>query len=273
MSVMLPIGDTQVGGSIGDSSYDKSLTLGAGIAKRTAIAAKLADSYTATPEKVIGVLSLDPAFSTQLLDLDHPVCDAGLLDYATFIFQLAATTYGIVTTLIVWIHNAQLKTATYHIQIQQLLAVLTYNRGTWSIAALGAFSPWASLKVLYLTTAIAVAIEVTFTLRGFLIGWQMSLTPDIYRTFMILPWVLPAAEATTMACGMYHTAGRLLRNFSGSTAGVLAMTCNLRYISHKTIIVVLPVIWLAFGPLLIIGVALATHFGLLDCIVYQNNVC
>jgi hypothetical protein len=185
-----------------------SLMLGAGIAKRTVIAAKLADSYTATPKKIIGVLSLDPAFSTQLLDLDHPVCDAGLLDYVTFIFQFAATIYGIVTTSIVWTHNAQLETATYHIQMQQLLAVLTYNRGTWSIAALGAFSPWAPLKALYLTSAIAVAAEVTFLVRGFLIGWQMSLTPDIYRTFMVLPWVLPSAEAIAMACGMYHTAVR-----------------------------------------------------------------
>lgn len=186
----------------------KSLTLETGITKRTVIAARLADSYTATPKKVLGVLSLDPGFSTQLLDLDHPVCDAGLFDYVTLIFQLAATIYGIVTTSIIWVHNTQLEQTTYHVQIQQLLAVLTYNRGTWSIAALGAFSPWARLQALYVTSAIAVAAEVTFTVRGFLIGWQMSLIPDIYRTFMVLPWVLPTAEAIAMASGMYHTALR-----------------------------------------------------------------
>lgn len=51
------------------------------------------------------------------------------------------------------------------------------------------------------------------------------------------------------------------------------MTRSVRYIPLNNIIFMLPVIWLAVGPLLIIGVALATHIGLLDCIVYKNNAC
>jgi hypothetical protein len=76
-------------------------------------AAWLVDSHTAIPAKVIGVLSLDPRLGTQLLDLDHFVCNAGFLDYVTFIIQLAASLFGIVTTLIIWKHDVQLGQTTH----------------------------------------------------------------------------------------------------------------------------------------------------------------
>ncbi|KAG1768774.1 hypothetical protein EV702DRAFT_1203182 [Suillus placidus] len=159
--------------------------LDSGLAKRTILAAWLADTSTATPRKTVGVMSMDPGLSTQLLDLYHSVCDAGFLAYMSFIVQIIGSLYGIVTVSIIWADDAHLKQQAYGVQLQQQLAALTINRGMWSIAALGAFFPYAPLHALYLTTAVAVALEFLFAARGFLIGWQMSLLPGILRFFVV----------------------------------------------------------------------------------------
>ena len=144
---------------------------------------------------------MDPGLSTQLLDLYHPVCDAGWLTYITFIVQTVASFYGIVTVSIIWAQNAHLRQEPYGIQLQQQLAALTINRGMWSIAALGAFYPWAPLHAIYLTTIIAVVLEFLFAARGFLIGWQMYMIPGILNFFVVFAWLLPSAEALTLILG------------------------------------------------------------------------
>jgi hypothetical protein len=176
--------------------------LDSGLAKRTVLAAWLADGYTATPRKIIGVMSMDPGLSTQLVDLYHPFCNAGPLAYMSFVIQILASLYGIVTVSIIWAQDAQLREEPYGIQLQQQLAALTINRGMWSIAALGALYPWAPLHAVYLTTVIAVALEFLFAARGFLIGWHISLLPGLLRVFVILAWLLPSAEALTLILGM-----------------------------------------------------------------------
>lgn len=168
------------------------------------LAAWLADSDTATPKKTIGVMTMDCGLSTQLIDLQDTVCDAGFFAYITFIIQLIATIYGIVAVSIIWLHDEQLSQAAYDIQLQQQLAVLTNNRGTWSIVAFGTLFPYARLRTVYFTTAVAVALEFVFAARGFLIGWRMNQLPDIVQSFAILAWLLPSAEALTLICGMHH---------------------------------------------------------------------
>jgi hypothetical protein len=147
-------------------------------------------------------MSMDPGLSTQLLDLYHSVCDAGFLAYVSFFIQIVGSLYGIVTVSIIWVDDVHLRQQPYGIQLQQQLAALTINRGMWSIAALGAFFPWAPLHALYLTTAIAVALEFLFAARGFVIGWHMSLLPGILRFFVVFSWLLPSAEALTLIFGM-----------------------------------------------------------------------
>jgi hypothetical protein len=147
-------------------------------------------------------MSMDPGLSTQLVDLYHPICDAGVLSYMTFVVQIIASLYGTVTVSIIWAQNAHLREEPYGIQLQQQLAALTINRAMWSIAALGALYPLAPLHAIYLTTAIAVALEFLFAARGFLIGWQMSLLPGIARVFVVFAWLLPCAEALTLIFGM-----------------------------------------------------------------------
>lgn len=44
---------------------------------------------------------------------------------------------------------------------------------------------------------------------------------------------------------------------------------KIRYISPLLVIFVLPVVWLVLGPLLMIGVAIGTHYGFLDCLAHQ----
>jgi hypothetical protein len=177
--------------------------LDSGLAKRTVLAAWLADTSTATPKKAVGVMSMDPGLSTQLFDLYHSVCDASFVAYTSFIIQIIGSLYGIVTVSIIWADDASLMQQPYGIQLQQQLAALTINRGMWSIAALGAFFPWAPLHALYLTTAVAVALEFLFAARGFLIGWHMSLLPGILRFFVVFSWLLPSAEALTLIFGMF----------------------------------------------------------------------
>lgn len=226
-----------------------------GLAKRTVLAAWLADHSTATAKKAVGVMSMDPGLSTQLLDLYHSVCDAGHLAYVSFIIQIVGSLYGIVTVSIIWVDDAHLRDQAYGVQLQQQLAALTINRGLWSIAALGAFFPWSSLHALYLTTAIAVALEFLFAARGFLIGWHMSLLPGIIRFFVIFSWLLPSAEALTLIFGL------------------IAMKMEVSFISAKVIIFGLPALWLILGPLLIIGASLGSHFGMLDCLVSTSSLC
>ncbi|KAG1767630.1 hypothetical protein EDD22DRAFT_285897 [Suillus occidentalis] len=226
-----------------------------GLAKRTVLAAWLADRSTATPKKTVGVMSMDPGLSTQLLDLYHSICDASFLAYISFIIQIVGSLYGIVTVSIIWVDDAHLRQQPYGIQLQQQLAALTINRGMWSIAALGAFSPWAPLHALYLTTAIAVALEFLFAARGFVIGWHMSLLPDILRFFVVFSWLLPSAEALTLIFGL------------------IAMKMEVSFISAKVIIFGLPALWLIIGPLLIIGAALGSHFGMLNCLVATSSLC
>ncbi|KAG2066856.1 hypothetical protein BDR04DRAFT_47036 [Suillus decipiens] len=226
-----------------------------GLAKRTVLAAWLADHSTATPKKAVGVMSMDPGLSTQLLDLYHSVCDAGYLAYVSFIIQIVGSLYGIVTVSIIWVDDAHLREQAYGVQLQQQLAALTINRGLWSIAALGAFFPWSSLHALYLTTAIAVALEFLFAVRGFLIGWHMSLLPGIIRFFVIFSWLLPSAEALTLIFGL------------------IAMKMEVSFISAKVIIFGLPALWLILGPLLIIGASLGSHFGMLNCLVSTSSLC
>ncbi|KAG0697426.1 hypothetical protein DFH29DRAFT_946431 [Suillus ampliporus] len=226
-----------------------------GLAKRTVLAASLADTYTATPTKIVGVMSMDPGLSTQLLDLYHSVCDAGYLAYLSFLIQIVASLYGIVTVSIIWADDAHLRQEAYGIQLQQQLAALTINRGLWSIAALGAFFPWAPLHAVYLTTIIAVVLEFLFAARGFVIGWHMSLLPGILRFFVVFAWLLPSAEALTLILGL------------------IAMKMEVSFISAKVIIFGLPALWLIIGPLLIIGASLGSHFGMLNCLVANSSLC
>ncbi|KAG2140750.1 hypothetical protein BD769DRAFT_1428306 [Suillus cothurnatus] len=226
-----------------------------GLAKRTVLAAWLADTSTATPKKAVGVMSMDPGLSTQLFDLYHSVCDASFVAYTSFIIQIIGSLYGIVTVSIIWADDASLMQQPYGIQLQQQLAALTINRGMWSIAALGAFFPWAPLHALYLTTAVAVALEFLFAARGFLIGWHMSLLPGILRFFVVFSWLLPSAEALTLIFG------------------IIAMKMEVSFISAKVIIFGIPALWLIIGPLLIIGASLGSHFGMLNCLVVSSSLC
>lgn len=189
----VPVRGVQADGALLDS----------GLAKRTVLAAWLADRSTATPKKAVGVMSMDPGLSTQLFDLYHSVCNAGYLAYLSFLIQITGSLYGIVTVSIIWADDARLREEAYGVQLQQQLAALTINRGMWSIAALGAFFPWAPLHALYVTTAIAVALEFLFAARGFLIGWHMSVLPGILRFFVVFSWLLPSAEALTLIFGMF----------------------------------------------------------------------
>ncbi|OAX35204.1 hypothetical protein K503DRAFT_773733 [Rhizopogon vinicolor AM-OR11-026] len=198
-------------------------------------------------------MSMDPGLSTQLLDLYHPVCDAGYLAYMSFIIQIIASLYGIVTVSIIWAQDAHLRQEPYGIQLQQQLAALTINRGMWSIAALGALYRLAPLHAIYLTTGIAVVLEFLFAARGFLIGWHMSLLPGILSVFVVLAWLLPSAEALTLILGL------------------IAMKMEVSFISAKVIIFGLPALWLIIGPLLIIVASLGSHFGLLDCLVGDSS--
>lgn len=152
-------------------------------------------------------MTMDCGLSTQLTGLDDPeICDAGSLEYITFIIQLAATIYGVVTVTIMWTRDEQLSRAAYDIQFQQQLAALTNNRGMWSIATLGAFAPPCARKsAIYWMAVVSLALELVFTIRGFLIGWRLSQLPDIDHSFSIIAWLLPCAEALTLICGMHHS--------------------------------------------------------------------
>ncbi|KAG2094391.1 uncharacterized protein F5147DRAFT_719684 [Suillus discolor] len=202
------------------------------LAKRTVLAAwpGLADRSTATPKKAVGVMSMDPGLSTQLFDLYHSVCNAGYLAYLSFLIQITGSLYGIVTVSIIWADDARLREEAYGF-------------------------PWAPLHALYVTMAIAVALEFLFAVRGFLIGWHMSVLPGILRFFVVFSWLLPSAEALTLIFGL------------------IAMKMEVSFISAKVIIFGLPALWLMIGPLLIIGASLGSHFGMLNCLVVNSSLC
>ncbi|KAG2148657.1 uncharacterized protein EDB93DRAFT_1103716 [Suillus bovinus] len=232
-----------------------------GLAKRTVLAAWLADHSTATPKKAVGVMSMDPGLSTQLFDLYHSVCNAGYLAYLSFLIQIVGSLYGIVTVSIIWADDAHLEQQAYGVQLQQQLAALTINRGMWSIAALGAFFPWAPLHALYFTTAIAVALEFLFATRGFLIGWHMSILPGILRFFVVF----------FVAASKRGGADTNIRYDIALFVCIIAMKMEVSFISAKVIIFGLPALWLMIGPLLIIGASLGSHFGMLNCLVADST--
>ncbi|KAG1893317.1 uncharacterized protein F5891DRAFT_1207693 [Suillus fuscotomentosus] len=218
------------------------------LAKCTVLAAwpGLADRSTATPKKAVGVMSMDPGLSTQLFDLYHSVCNAGYLAYLSFLIQITGSLYGIVTVSIIWADDARLREEAYGVQLAATTCRTHYQpRDVF---------PWAPLHALYVTMAIAVALEFLFAVRGFLIGWHMSVLPGILRFFVVFSWLLPSAEALTLIFGL------------------IAMKMEVSFISAKVIIFGLPALWLMIGPLLIIGALLGSHFGMLNCLVVNSSL-
>ena len=181
----------------------------AGIAKRTLAPAILADKETATPRKVIGYASQDPGVSSQFDDLQAPICDAGLLSYISWAVQFGAVWYAIVTVCIVWTYDSDLHRQEGLFQMQQILAALNINRGTWAIAVSGSFFPVERLAALYVTTTLALVFEVIFIIRSFLIAWHLAdeaaaanpANGSAEELGKAIIWILPALEAFVFIIG------------------------------------------------------------------------
>jgi hypothetical protein len=174
------------------------------------MAGTLADAYTATPSRAIGVNTCDPGLTSMLKDLDGDFCQADVTAYCVWAVQLLATMYTVVCCLIVWSHDSLLRASTVMWQSQQLLMVLTVARGTWALAPLGVLIPFGSsdaekgnplrLLALRVTTGIAVVLDWLFAARAFVIAAMIAHNSAVAWVTAI-SFLLPALEAYTLLCG------------------------------------------------------------------------
>ena len=153
-----------------------------GLAKRTLWPAFLADKAKCEPRLVVGCAAMDQGISTQLYHLKDAK-PAKAITFATWILQFVGTVWLIFQVCAGWARGPawprlddldnpvgmtlRAKLDTWNIaEVTQLLAAITFNRGTWSIAVLGCFLSRYRLAGLYTTTAIAAVFDLVCLARA-----------------------------------------------------------------------------------------------------------
>jgi hypothetical protein len=159
--------------------------------------AMLVDSESCTPSRVIGCVAMDPGLASMFDNLYE--CRANWLSYTSWVVQVGATLYAIFVACYVWVFDTTLKYQSAWIQFPLLLGVLNINRGTWAVAAIGSFL--RRKTALYITTGIAVAIDMLFIIRAFEMAWHIDMV-GVPLWVKIMSYLIPSIEASIFFAGV-----------------------------------------------------------------------
>jgi hypothetical protein len=151
--------------------------------------------------QIIGCASMDPGLSTQLDGMETDKCRAGAFTIIVWIVQALTTLYAVFFASIVWADDAALAAQPVWLQFPQLLAALNINRGTWALAVLGCLVPFGRRWWLYASTGIAVALDLLFILRAFLLAIRLSDISNIAEWIVVIAYLFPALEAFVFVMG------------------------------------------------------------------------
>ncbi|KAF4636681.1 hypothetical protein G7Y89_g1405 [Cudoniella acicularis] len=216
----------------------------AGLGKRSVMAAFAAGNSDTITKSVIDLVTLDPGIGSQIDHLEDCPEQAGFLNYASWAIQVGATSYAIFVTIFVWAQDGKVQNEPAWLQFPLLLGVLNINRESWVLAVLGIFvpgKPRTKRKWLITTTFIALCIDWVFISCAFVMTSHIAGT-NPPRHVYLLSWILPGVEGTV------------------SVAGLIAGFWNVHYIGSWWIPFLPGALWLALGPLFIIGLSVASHF-------------